>query len=422
MNGRLRRVRGWSEKKSTGRSVVTQSSATRTARKTALFGAMFLMATSAIGPGFITQTATFTMQLGAAFAFAILASTLVDVAIQLNVWRVIGISGERAHVLASRVNPIVGILLSCFLVTGGLVFNVGNVAGTGLGLHATFGLDTRAGAVLSTVLAVAIFLVKRAGAVLDKAVIFLGGVMIVLTAYVAVSSQPPVASALGQAVAPSTVNFLAVTTLIGGTVGGYMTYTGAHRLLDSGVTGTEFARRIATGSVTGVLITAVMRLLLFLAMFGVVSGGAELAQSHPAASAFYNAAGEVGLRMFGVIFWAAAVTSVIGASFTSVSFLTRVSPSRRKSNAMTAGFIVLSLALYLTVGEAPVTLLIFAGAFNGLVLPLGFTVILYVAWRRRDLLHNYRYPRWLLCVGAITWVLTLYLGWNSLAGIGDLWT
>ena len=35
--------------------------------------AIFLMATSAIGPGFITQTATFTAKLGAAFAFAISA-------------------------------------------------------------------------------------------------------------------------------------------------------------------------------------------------------------------------------------------------------------------------------------------------------------------------------------------------------------
>ena len=37
--------------------------------RSALMGAVFLMATSAIGPGFITQTATFTVELGAAFAF-----------------------------------------------------------------------------------------------------------------------------------------------------------------------------------------------------------------------------------------------------------------------------------------------------------------------------------------------------------------
>lgn len=43
-----------------------------------LIGAMFLMATSAIGPGFITQTTAFTVELGAAFAFAIAVSIVVD--------------------------------------------------------------------------------------------------------------------------------------------------------------------------------------------------------------------------------------------------------------------------------------------------------------------------------------------------------
>lgn len=57
---------------------------------------MFLTATSAIGPGFITQTTEFTVQIGAAFAFAIVVSILVDIAVQLNVWRVIGVSGMRA--------------------------------------------------------------------------------------------------------------------------------------------------------------------------------------------------------------------------------------------------------------------------------------------------------------------------------------
>jgi Mn2+/Fe2+ NRAMP family transporter len=64
--------------------------------RSTLLGAMFLMATSAIGPGFITQTTAFTVQLGAAFAFAIAASILVDIALQLNVWRIIGVSGRRA--------------------------------------------------------------------------------------------------------------------------------------------------------------------------------------------------------------------------------------------------------------------------------------------------------------------------------------
>ena len=77
---------------------------------------MFLMATSAIGPGFITQTTTFTVQLGAAFAFAIALSVVVDIALQLNVWRTIGISGRRAQELGNLVLPGLGYAMAALPV------------------------------------------------------------------------------------------------------------------------------------------------------------------------------------------------------------------------------------------------------------------------------------------------------------------
>ena len=141
-------------------------------------GAMFLMATSAIGPGFITQTVTFTDQLKAAFAFAIVVSILFDIAIQLNVWRVIGVAGRRAQDLANSVLPGAGYVLSALDVLGGLVFNIGNIAGCSLGLNAIFGLDVRIGAAVSAVVAIAIFLVRRAGVAMDRVVVLLGLVMI----------------------------------------------------------------------------------------------------------------------------------------------------------------------------------------------------------------------------------------------------
>lgn len=54
----------------------------------ALLGAAFIMATSAIGPGFLTQTAQFTSDLAASFAFVILVSIILDIGAQVNVWRV----------------------------------------------------------------------------------------------------------------------------------------------------------------------------------------------------------------------------------------------------------------------------------------------------------------------------------------------
>ncbi|MDK1328240.1 divalent metal cation transporter [Arthrobacter sp. zg-Y1143] len=390
-------------------------------KRAAILGAMFLMATSAIGPGFITQTTVFTVQLGAAFAFAILVSILVDICVQLNVWRIIGISGLRAQVLGNKVLPGAGWVLAVLVFVGGLVFNIGNVAGTGLGLNAMLGLEPRIGAAVSAVLAILIFLSKRAGLALDRVVVVLGAVMIALMLYVAIIAGPPVGSALKNTVLPDTVDFLAITTLIGGTVGGYITYAGAHRMVDSGNSGLENIGPITRAALLGVIVTGVMRVLLFLAVLGVVAGGAVLTGSNLAADAFRVAAGEIGIRLFGVVFWAAALTSVIGASYTSVSFITKITTSTRTRNLLTVAFIAVCTAAYLLAGQPPQTLLVFAGAFNGLILPLGVAILLWAAWRRSDLLAGYRYPRWLLIAGVLAWLLTLYLGWNSLAGLIDLW-
>jgi Mn2+/Fe2+ NRAMP family transporter len=58
---------------------------------------------------------------------------------------------------------------------------------------------------------------------------------------------------------------------------------------------------------------------------------------------------------------------------------------------------------------------------NGLILPVGFAFIIWVAWRRRDLLGGYVYPKWLLGIGVAAWLLTLFLGYQSLGGLSQLW-
>lgn len=392
------------------------------ARRTALLGAMFLMATSAIGPGFITQTTVFTAQIGASFAFAILASILIDIAVQMNVWRVIGVSGLRAQELGNKVLPGIGWFLAGLVFLGGMVFNIGNIAGTGLGVNAMLGVDPKIGGAVSALVAILIFLSKKAGMALDRIVVLLGAVMILLMIYVAIVAAPPVGEALKNTFLPETVDFLIITTLVGGTVGGYITYAGAHRMLDSGATGIEHVKEITRSSVLGIIVTGIMRVLLFLAILGVVAGGTVLSSNNMAAEAFGAAAGEIGTRMFGIVLWAAAVTSVIGAAFTSVSFITSSRTPERKRNLITVVFIAGCATAYLFLGQAPQQLLIFAGAFNGLILPVGFGILLWVAWRRRDLMHGYAYPKWLLIVGVLTWLLTLFLGWNSVLGLAKLWS
>ncbi len=388
-------------------------------RRSSLMGAIFLMATSAIGPGFITQTATFTVKFGAAFAFAILVSVLIDFVVQLNIWRIVTISRMRASDIANAAIPGTGYLLAVLVMVGGLFFNIGNIAGTGLGLNALAGLDPKLGGAISALLSIAIFLSRRAGMALDRLIIIAGLLMIGLTLFVAYVSAPPLGEALRQTVLPETVDFPSIITIVGGTVGGYITYSGAHRLLDKGVVGIAHLSEVTRAALTGIAVTGVMRYVLFLAVLGVVAGGAVIdltgATANPAAQAFEGAAGQLGLRIFGVVLWAAAITSVIGAAYTSVSFITvfKKDIGERGRNLATVIFIAFSLLCYVLLNTPPATMLVFVGGLNGLILPIGLTIFVYAAWARGDLMNGYRYPRGLLGLGVLACALTWYMAYAS---------
>src|SRR5699024_3103241 len=127
-----------------------------------LWGAVFLMATSSIGPAFLTQTAVFTEQFMASFAFAILASIIIDIGAQINIWRVITVVGKGGQDIANDVFKGLDTLIAVLIDIGGLAFNMGNVAGAGLCLNAIFGIDVRIGAGITSVFAIFIFNVSNA--------------------------------------------------------------------------------------------------------------------------------------------------------------------------------------------------------------------------------------------------------------------
>ncbi|ABL68433.1 MULTISPECIES: NRAMP family divalent metal transporter [Paracoccus] len=401
---------------------VTSPSAASAAARGGFMAAIFLMATSAIGPGFITQTATFTAKLGAAFAFAILASIVIDFVVQLNIWRITALTKRNASDTANAAIPGAGYLLAILVLVGGLAFNIGNIAGAGLGLNAMFGLEPKIGGALSAALAIGIFLSRRAGLLLDRSLIGLGLLMIAMTVIVALVSNPPVGDAVRQMVLPEIVDFATITTIVGGTVGGYITYSGAHRLLDKGLVGEQNLAAVTRASLTGIAVTGVMRFILFLAILGVVASGVTLDLSgqaaNPAAQAFAVVLGEWGMRIFGLIFWAAAITSVIGAAYTSVSFLVAFrTMGDRDRNIATVIFIAISLAVYLSLGTAPAAILVFVGGFNGLILPIGLTIFTYVGFARADLMGGHVYNRPLLIASAVVCALTWYMGFNSIGPI-----
>ncbi|MCU1290019.1 MAG: putative transrane transport protein [Acidobacteria bacterium] len=373
------------------------------------------MATSAVGPGFLTQTTVFTMQLAASFGFVILLSVVLDIFAQLNIWRVLTVSGKRGQDVANETIFGSGYVLAFLVAFGGLVFNIGNVGGTGLGLNVLFDLPVQYGAIISAAAAIGIFLYKEAGKAMDFFVKVLGFVMLALIIYVVFESRPPLAEAAFRTFLPEKIDARAIVTLVGGTVGGYITFAGAHRLIDAGIYGIDSLAEVNRSAITGICLTAIIRFLLFLAALGVVSLGMTIDASNPPASVFQNAAGNLGYRIFGIVMWAAAITSVVGASYTSVSFLKTFNEKIEKNEkAFIVGFILISTFIFLFHGN-PVQILVWAGTLNGFILPVGLALIL-LASRKSNIVGAYRHPLWLQAAGWL--VVLIMLGFSILTLLG----
>lgn len=384
------------------------------------------MATSAIGPGFITQTTVFTQQLLTSFGFVILVSIALDIAAQINIWRIIAVSEKKAQDIANDLLPGMGYFLAFLIILGGLAFNIGNVAGAGLGINILFPIDADPafpiyGAIISAVIALVIFWVKEAGIAMDWFAKILGFVMIGLTLYVAIQSNPPIIKTIQHSFLPEKISWTAIITLVGGTVGGYISFAGAHRLLDAGIKGQDKLPDVTRGSVSAILLASVMRILLFLAALGVVVGGGILNSDNPAASVFQIAAGTAGYKIFGIVLWSAAITSVVGSAYTSISFLRSFHPWFEKNQRyIITVFILTSTFIFSLVGR-PKQVLILVGALNGLILPFSLGMML-IAVLKKNYLKNYHHPVWMtvagwLVVGLMSWLAVEVMG----SELGRLW-
>jgi Mn2+/Fe2+ NRAMP family transporter len=158
-----------------------------------------------------------------------------------------------------------------------------------------------------------------------------------------------------------------------------------------------------------------MRAILFLAIVGVVQQGVTLDKDNPAATVFGSAAGQFGLRIFGIVLWSAAISSVVGAAYTSVSFFKTFHPFfQRNERWCISIFIIISTAVFVFIGK-PKQLLIFAGAINGLILPIALAIIL-IAASKTKLMKGYKHPLWMQVAG---WIVVAVMGWMGWNVIGE---
>ncbi|CAH1554496.1 NRAMP family divalent metal transporter [Vibrio rotiferianus] len=367
-------------------------------QKKAILSVAFLMATTSVGPGFLTQTAVFTNIYKIDMAFPVFASMFITFGIVMNLWRIVGVSGMRIQDIANKVAPGMGYVVGILLALGAVAFNFGNVSGSALGINVLTGVDTTWGALFTGVVGCLLFVVHNASKRMDQMARYLGLFMIILIAYVAMTSLPPMGETLSAAVMPTDIGSLLLPTLtiVGGAVGGY--YTGAQRLVDIGLQGKENVPAIKTAAWAGISIAVVIRILLFLAVFGVIATGATLDSINPAADAFRQGAGEVGYFIFGLVLFVASITSVVGNSYMAISLIKTLFPIvARNEKAWCVGFIIITSLGTVTM-NMPILLLMLAGLVNSIILPIVLGMML-VATRRKDIVGDYKHPAYLTLTG-----------------------
>ncbi|WP_434355436.1 divalent metal cation transporter [Parasalinivibrio latis] len=398
-------------------ATLSTPSATPTTRwqTKAIFSVAFLMATTSVGPGFLTQTAVFTNMYGMDMAFPVFASMFITFGIVMNLWRIVGVSGLRIQDIANKVAPGLGYGIGILLALGAVAFNFGNVSGAALGINVLTGVDTTWGALFTGIVGCLLFVVHNASKRMDQMARYLGLFMIILIAYVAMTSLPPMGETLIAAVAPSDMSNLLLPTLtiVGGAVGGY--YTGAQRLVDVRLKGEENVDSIKKAAWAGISIAVVIRVLLFLAVLGVIATGTVLDKSNPAADAFRQGAGEPGYFIFGLVLFVASITSVVGNSYMAISLIKTLFPVvEHNEKAWCVGFIMLT-SIGTVVMNMPILLLMLAGLVNSIILPVVLGVVL-AATKRKDIVGNYKHPLWLTSIGAVIVVVMAAGSINNVTG------
>lgn len=386
-----------------------------------VLGAAFLMAASAVGPGFLIQTTRFSAEGGLSFLYVILLVTLADIVTKANIWSVVGAAKLTGAEIADRIRKGLGAVLTVMIAIGGLAFNVGNIGGVALGLSAATGLPEWAGALIGGLLAMAIFLFAGAKRIVDRLAVGLSAIIVSAVLAVCIKTQPPILTAVTAFPASSAWMgaFFPMVTLLGGACGGYIPFSGAHRLLETGGGSPKTFRRAA---ILGASVSGVIRLLLFFCIIGVCYAGktvlAENAASiagsdNPAAQTFLLAAGEWGRRLFGVTLFCAGFACTVGAAYISVTFLKSLHPFlARHDRAFILGMIGASTLIMLIFGGAA-RFAYLAGTVNGFVLPVSLACIL-LACRRCAIVGSYRHPLPLLLAGWLVVLLSAVLAIRTL--------
>lgn len=378
-------------------------------QKRKLIGAIFIMMTASITPAFLLTTADLTNELKTTFAYVILVTLIIELGFQMNLWRVVSVSGKPIHQLINTIVPKLGNVISFFVILGGLAFNIIAIIGMGVGFNLALGLDVKVGATIGVFLAILIFAFKAGRDNLDLIAPILGVVILLITAftYIFVFNKVPYDEVFVRTIMPQNIErtIVPIAMVLAGTIGGYISLSGAHRLIDGKITGMKYRHVVTNASNLSVILTSLVRVFIFLIVIALIASNTILFSDSVLESAFVEIYGDYGNVALGVLFIIAAVTSISATTYTAGTMIQSYNIALKKHlNIVLVMYIVTAWLIYLMV-EEPTILVLCSFALNGILIPVILGGMLH-ATRRKDIVGAYKHPLWMSIFGVVALIFT----------------
>lgn len=397
---------------------------TKKAQRSIILGSALLAATTNVGPGFCTQSTLFTYQYLGGMLLAIIICAVFDATMQTTTYRMCCYAGKEAQAIADDLKKGLGVFLSIIVMFGIFAFQLGNVGGVALGLRTLLNIEnTTISVLLGGLCAIMVFAFKKFNSIIDNISKILAVVMIVSILIVAIMAKPNVGEMFSTMKEVSKASLLyPILTMVGAVSGGYASLIGPHRLLGRGIKGKEnwpSYRNTVTAHLSTVYL---IRILFFLASFGIVMKGMTIDTSDPARSVFQAGAGMFGYYLMGVVLFAAGVTTVIGAAVTLVSMVRNYFPQvQERERQVCIVFIAIATLIMAFIGQ-PSAMLVAASSINGMILPIVMLIMLIVSRNKKVMGEDYHHPAVLTILGIVMVFLFGYSGVTSFSQIFSLFS
>lgn len=388
------------------------------------FGPGFLVAAAFIGPGTITTCTLAGARFGYALLFALVFAVLTTIFLQEMTGRLSLASGRDLGQALRQVpkrwqtRALFTALTLSAITLGCAAYEAGNITGGALGLEILTGISPRLWSLMISMTAV-VLLALKSYRIIERTLIVLVFLMSVSFLTTAVIVRPSL-GALFRGFIPSfpSGSLILILALVGTTVVPYNLFLHATAVrqkwlsvADMPTVKKDLLVSVGLGGVISMAIVVTSAVTYF-SQGGAVEKGIEMAQQ---LKPLFGAAAQV---LFGLGFFAAGLSSTVtapyAAAFASSGILGWTQGQASwKFRAIWLGVILAGLMVSLF-GWNPLSVIIFAQAANGIILPVA-AVFLMIVLNDRKQMGDYANSRKQNIVGGIITAIVTVLGiWNLL--------